>query len=216
MNDLIPKSTIPAGKAGDYAIEKFTITEEAAKRYNISLMFNFDFGRDVEPGDYTRLVYRPGGKLRGGVLMSDTTYETLSHLDAYINAMGDVLINGLGLGLIARAVLLKDEVRTVTINELSKDVISLVFPHLQKEFGDRVKVNNADALEWKPSNGERFNTVWHDIWMNICYDNYEEYKKLMRRYSRWLKKPHWQYCWAYGRLKRIKREEASSVNPWRW
>jgi len=207
MNDLIPKSKIPAGKAGYYEVIKFNVSKEEADSYNLSLLFSFQYWRIIKPGSYTKLV------CPGALLMSDTPAEVNGHWEMYNNATGDVLINGLGLGLIARAVLLKEGVDTVTINEMNTDVISLVFPYLQQEFGDRVKVNCTDALYWKPSNGEKFNTIWHDIWNEICLDNYEEYKKLMRRYSRWLKDPHWQGCWEYDFLKKERIKDKNS--PWR-
>lgn len=211
----IPKSTVPEGKSGDYEVRKFFVSKDEADLFNLGNMFNFEFHRDIAPGAYTKLVKVTDESNDKGILwMSDTPAEARGHLDFYYSATGNVLINGLGLGLIARAVLLKPDVEKVTINEINVDVIRLVAPHLLKEFGDRLVINECDAFTWKPQNGDRFNAVWHDIWPSICYDHYEEYKKLMRRYGHWLVKPHWQYCWEYDRLKRIHREERE--NSWRW
>ena len=125
--------------------------------------------------------------------MSDTPAEKWDHFEAVEKAKGNMLINGLGLGMFARACLLKDVVTHMTVVEKSPDVIKLVAPYLQKEFGDKVKIVEADALEFHPPKGMRFGAVWHDIWDNICSDNLPEMHKLHRRYGR---KTEYQGSWG--------------------
>jgi hypothetical protein len=132
--------------------------------------------------------------MRGSVLvMSDTPAEIRDHLSFIRKAAGHVLINGLGLGIVAEACLRKDEVTKVTVVELSEDVIALVGPTLQARWGDRLEIVNVSAFDYKPPKEVRYGTVWHDIWDYICSDNIEGMKKLHRKYGR---RADWQGSWC--------------------
>ena len=81
---------------------------------------------------------------------------------------GDVLITGLGLGLVVASMLELPgcRVKQVVIIERSADVIGLVAPALENRYGEQFEVINADAFEWLPPPGQRFSVAWHDIWPN--------------------------------------------------
>lgn len=102
-------------------------------------------------------------------------------------------MNGLGLGLIVGCMLEKEQVNHVTVIEISAEVIELVGTHYLKKYGDRLTIIHADALEYKPSKGQRFNTVWHDIWPTICSDHLPDMHKLHRKYGR---RCDWQGSWC--------------------
>lgn len=197
----IPKSLIPEGKSGDWEIKKFTVDSDYAALFNLRNAINSVHGRDIVVGDYTKLMHKDATQ----PMMSDTPAECRDHLLFVLSAEGNVLMNGLGLGLSIRAVLLKNKVDKVVVNEVDGDVIELVACHLKEEFGDKLKVNHVSAFDYRP-NGIRFNTVWHDIWPDITLDNYDEYKKLSYRYSHWLKKPYFHDAWCYDLLKNMKRD----------
>jgi len=78
-------------------------------------------------------------------------------------------------------------------------VIKLVVPFYKDK---RLTIINADALEWKPPKGQRYDFVWHDIWDDICDDNLKEMEKLHRKYS---KKTDWQDSWCKKLCKKLKR-----------
>lgn len=100
--------------------------------------------------------------------------EMRDHVSAVLNAKGDCLVNGLGLGMVVQAMLFKDGVNTVTVIERSPDVIKLVAPHYQERFGKRFTVIESDALQYVPPRGKKYGAVWHDIWDYICADNLDE------------------------------------------
>lgn len=185
----IPNVSVPEGASGSWRVERFTVSEEAAKMEAIRAIFT-PGGRGVPAGDYTRLM-------RGGtVVMSDTPNEKRDHAWFVYQAKGRVLINGLGLGMVLGAILLKEAVTHVTVVEASEDVIQLVAP----SYADpRVNIIHADAMKWKPPAGERYDTVWHDIWDDICADNLPEMATLHRRYGR---RAAWQGSWARDLCKR--------------
>ena len=66
-------------------------------------------------------------------------------------------------------------------------------------FDCKLNIICADALEWKPPKGTRYNAVWHDIWDNICGDNLDDMKKLHRKYGR---RTNWQGSWCRDQCER--------------
>ena len=189
--ELFEKSTVPEGRAGDWVVERFTVSEEDEKFGAMRAAFSFTSrGRYVPAGTYTRLR-------RGGVtVMSDTPDEMRDHVAPVRIAHSSVLINGLGLGMAAQAVLRRTDVTDVTVIEKSADVIALVAPHIADA---RLTVIEADAFEWKPPKGKRYAVVWHDIWDYICGDNAAEMTTLKRRYGR---RADWQGCWCEWQVRR--------------
>ena len=189
------KAHVPVGQSGEYAIEKFTVSPKDAELDKLHAAIQGMQGRPyipVKPGNYTKL--KRGSKL----VMSDTPAETNSLKILYDMAQGDVLINGLGLGIAPYALSQKPEVNSITVIEISPDVIKLITPHLNK----KVNVILADAFLWKPPKGIIYGAVWHDIWDDICSDNLPEMTRLRRKYA---KRCKWQGCWAYLDCLRVKR-----------
>jgi len=194
---LIPKVSLPESKKGSWSIEYFTISEADADIYNMRSAFSFSSKeRSVSPGDFTRLLRN------NKTIMTDTKSEIADHREPVRRASGNVLIAGLGLGVVLQACLLKEEVEKATVIELSTDVIDLVAPHYTERFGSRFEVINADIFNWKPPKGERYNMAWYDIWDNICGDNYEGMKELHRKFGR---RVDWQGSWCKDECRRLSK-----------
>jgi hypothetical protein len=178
------KVEVPEGTSGDWSVQRFEVTRRKASLFNLRLIRDGQRRRVVPLGWYTRLV-------RGHqVVMSDTPAEAHENFQAYSKARGRVLINGLGLGFVLKAILTKRDV-VVTVVEKSEDVIRLVGPSFRDD--PRVEIICADALTWRPARGERFDVAWHDIWDDICEDNKSDMRALRRAYAR---KTDWQGCWS--------------------
>lgn len=182
---LLEKVSIPESAKGAWRVEKFKTDM-------------IDFGslmraRAVPVGEeFTRLM-------RGNTLvMSDTPAEMRDHYEPVIRARGSCLINGLGIGMVLKAVLKKPEVTDVTVVELSQDVIDLVAPHYQDE---RTTFVCASAFDYAPPKGKRYGMVWHDIWDYICGDNLPEMHALHRKYGR---RADWQGSWCRAQCERHK------------
>lgn len=193
------KVSVPEGRAGDWAVERFTVDEEEAApgAPGARLQAALHGGRGHVPaGTYTRLMYR------GEPVMSDTPDEIGDHLGFIYAAKGAVLINGLGLGLALQAVARKAEVTAVTVVEIDADVIRLVWPHYQARFGDKITLVQGDAFVYTPAPGERFDAAWHDIWCENTSDNLAEMARLKRKYAR---RCDWQGCWGEMECRRLKR-----------
>jgi hypothetical protein len=188
----VPLVTLPEGRKGDWAVERFEVSKRDADFNNVRSLFSGD--RPIQPGTYTRLTYR------GSVIMSDTPMERCDHIWPVIHSHGHCLVNGLGIGMVTNAMLLRKEVTKVTVVEISPDVIALVAPHYQSLYGDRFEVVNEDAFTYKPIG--KYGMVWHDIWADICTDNLEEMTKLKRKYGR---RTDLQGCWCEAETRRAAR-----------
>lgn len=183
---------VPDGISGNWMVESFTVSEQDAKMTKIRSMFHG--GRDYVPaGNYKYL------KRNGETIMSNTPDEIKDFRSFVSMAKGTILINGLGIGVLVKALLEKSEVTEITIIEKSKDVIKLSAPTY--EMDKRVTVINADAFEYQPPKGKRYNCVWHDIWDNINPDNLDEMKTLHRKYGR---KCDYQESWCRDRCEYLK------------
>ena len=204
MNYIQYKVDIPPGEKGKWKIENFEITTAEADSYNLrERCNNRGLGyRGVEAGKYTRICI---ANLFNDVIMSDTPVEIADHIEAIEKARGQVLITGLGIGVILNACLNKPEVEHCTVIEIEPDVIALVAPHYQKKWGDRLTIVNEDAFKYRPQKGIKYDMIWHDIWSNICTDNYKEIKTLKAKYRPFKKVGGWQGCWVENEIKRLNR-----------
>lgn len=181
---MLEKVSIPEGERGLWSVKKFTV--EPVDPYDLGRLRALRDGRGhVPPGTYTKLVCQ--GR---GVIMSDTPDEMRDHVVAVRKATGDVLINGLGIGMVLAAVLRKPKVTSVTVVEIDPDVIALVSPYYAD---DRLQIVCASAFDYQPPKGKCYNMVWHDIWDAISEDNLAEMTRLKRKYGRLA---DWQGCWA--------------------
>jgi predicted membrane-bound spermidine synthase len=174
-------------------IDHYEVTEKDANFGNLRAMLHGDYAGIVKPGKYARLFVNGHG-----LMMSDTQMEWVTSNYLALAASGEVLVGGLGLGLILIPMMERPNVKRITVIEKYKAVIDLVLPHLKSlKGGDKLEVIEADVLEWKPPKGRLWNYVYFDIWPNICGDNYPEMKKLKTRFRRRLDKTgdNWMGCW---------------------
>ena len=178
---MIRKVDVPEGQVGDWRVSKFSVNKDVA----VMSVFTDGPSRMVYPGTYTELTHR------GHLVMSDTPAERHDHEEPVRRAIGSVLINGLGLGMVLQAVLDKPTVTDVTVIEIAPEVIQLVAPTYQHD--PRLTIINDDAYTWQPPKGKRYNMVWHDIWPDLSLDNLPEMAKLHRKYGR---RCDWQGSWG--------------------
>lgn len=188
------KVTVPEGKVGSAKIEHFQVSEAQAKLANLQMSVHGHGNRAIPAGCYTGLW------VDGVMVMSDTPAEIRDHLDFIIMVHGQVLINGLGIGMCLQAALRNSEVEHITVVEKSADVLALVAGHYLALFGGaRLTFVHADALEWTPPKGMIYDAVWHDIWPFIQGDFYPQYKVLHRKYA---KRSHYQESWCHNWVRR--------------
>lgn len=202
LDDLIPSVSIPEGEKGDAKITHFTFDQEEAARFNLQLMCKGHGHRAISPGKYTRLV------VDGRLQMTDTPAEKRDHYQVVREAQGNILITGLGLGMVANACARKEEVTHVTVIEINQNVIDLVSQTLHP----KIDVICADALEWQLPKGAMWDVIWHDIWPDVNLEDCESRTKLSRRYARRWK--HFHGAWCKDEIRRLQAAERR--HSWNW
>ena len=197
------REIIPEGESGEYRIEHFEITPKEAEREEMRSIYNRNYlGRMTRPGKFCRLIRGEGWSR--DVLMSDTHAERNTNREVVKASHGHVLIAGLGLGMVICPIAQKEEVETVTVVEISKEVIGLIQPHLCKYLGDdakKIKIFCEDIFKFVPTH--KFDVIYFDIWCNISGDEYEDTKKLHRKFSRKLVRDgdHFMESWMRWLIK---------------
>lgn len=183
------KINVPDGRVGQWEIQTFHINESDALIYNMMEMRSSH--RFIVPGEYKRLVsYDKGSDKANFPTMSNTRAEVLDHLPFIMKATGDVLIFGLGLGMVVQALIEKLEVKSITVIEKEPDVIKLSGEFYEK-LSPKVKIIHGDALTYNDENP--FDAIWCDIWDDIDSENSIEMSILK---DRWKKKCPLIMCWA--------------------
>ena len=155
------------GKVGDFELAQFEI--------GTNDMYAMLHG--IPGGKFVRLTHR------GEVVMSNTDMEKRTNTSFVLNAHGNVLIGGLGIGLIILAIQDKEEVKQITVVEKNAEVIELVGNQLP--LNSKVNIVHDDVFDYKPL--FKYNTIYMDIWNYINSDIYnQQMKPLISRYRRYL------------------------------
>lgn len=190
-------SIVEPRKKGVAVVDHIELTESMILLSNIRALrdgLSFDV---VQPGKYARLI------VNGQLVMSDTQMERITNRPFMMRAHGDILIGGLGIGLILPGVLKKEDVRSVTVIEKERDVIDIIHPQHKHP---KLKVVHGDVFTYEPE--RKFDVIYLDIWAKRDIDNLPEMAALKRRYRKWLNKENpsrWIGCWFEDYLKALKR-----------
>jgi len=99
------------------------------------------------------------------LIMTDRQSETNEH-DVFFNLAlrGNVLITGLGVGLVNEHLITVPEIDRVVIVEKHKEVIDMVWPHCTRD--DRFEIVHDDADTW-PISTMHFDFAWLDHWTEL-------------------------------------------------
>jgi hypothetical protein len=209
---------LPEIKSGNFEIKHFQMTKDEVKWEMVKNMRDYWLVSGLQYNyTYTKLI------LDGQVWMSDTPMERNTNRDFLTHAYGDVLIFGLGIGLIVYPLLSCPNIKSITVIEKDQGLIDLVTPELKKHDPEnKLQVYQGDAF-WmfeqvsqnplyknKPKDPVKFDTIYFDIWVSICQDNYDEIKELERKYRKFLNKSENKFMssWMKDYYQRMKREES--------
>lgn len=169
---LMRVGDLPIGERGLWLIDRFDVKEPEDMR-----------GVVTPAGRYTSLrrldVSGHGVGFEYSTWMSDVPLELQEALPFVRVARGDVLVTGLGLGTILRALVAKPDVRLVTVVEKDHHVRELVGPHYQDH--PKIQIVPGDALTVDLA--EPFDCAWHDIWPTINARNLIDMLALWERFD---------------------------------
>ena len=132
------------------------------------------------------------------LMMTDARFERISNLTVIDRAKGKALVAGLGIGLILKPLI--KACSSVTIIEKHADVISLVGPRFPE-----CTVIHSDIFDWTPAKGTKYDTIYFDIWPDICTDDLDEAQQLHRKFRKYLAKDGWMGSWTTVANKLMRR-----------
>ena len=156
--------------------------------------------------------------LLSAILENGNEWMTLTPVDldtceeAIETAKGKVVTFGLGLGYYAYMVSEKKDVDSVTVVELSNDVINLFKAHIlpQMPNGHKINIVNADAFEYaeKIMPEENFDFAFVDTWRDAS-DGAPMYEKMRRleECSKDTRFMYWIENFLISRLRALKYAE---------
>lgn len=216
LNTIYPQDRI---ETDTYYIDTVILDKTAVMMEMMRNSDNYWMVRGLKPDfKYKRLVLK--GK---GVMMSDTPMERNTNREFLTKANGDVIVFGLGLGLIILPLLSDPTIKSIRVVELDQSLIYLVTPILKKyDNENKLTVVQGDCFKYVPEKGSKFDTVYFDIWISISDDNYEEQKKLERGFRKYLNKENpisYIDSWmkSYYQKERIKeRRRKNAYRDYGW
>lgn len=205
LMELISKDFTPAEGRG-WSLDVVDISEAEARQgreFAIQILKippNSPELQHQKAEDAVPFLYRRGERMP---TMSAGYSMRRRHLPFMRQARGDVLLTGLGIGMVANAASRLDTVSSVTVIELDKHLARMIRPQLLPG----IKVEVADAWAWTPRNGAAYDVIWHDIWSQLNVPVvYPEHLRIMARYAAWLKPEGWQSCFEHEQIVRMARE----------
>jgi spermidine synthase len=128
-------------------------------------------------------------------MMSNHEFETLTNQKFLDNAKGDILIFGLGIGLIIFPLLADNDIKSITIVEIDDGLIDEVFPIIIKnDLESKVSVILSNAFDFETD--KMFDTIYFDIWSVIDQQSFLEMKILSEKFTKNLKPGGWMDSWC--------------------
>ena len=158
---------IPEGVSGDYAVAHYT-KDTTDNLWQIYLTM-----KNESHDNYTVLL-KEGCSMP---IMQDSEAEYNEHQWLWDNAEGDVLIGGLGLGVVHQPLIDNPAVTSVTVVELYQDVVDLVWDDCPKDGTFSLVVDDFET--WTPPDGSFWDVVWCDTWLVDNPLTLDEYKTAM-------------------------------------
>lgn len=186
----------------NFSVIHETVTREKATISNLRALFNHRPSEVITEGVYTILK----NKHTGEIIMSDTPMEHDTNKTAVEKATGNVLIAGLGIGMILLPIQLKQEVTQITVVEKHQELIDLIAPQLP--LNKKVNIVSADIHEFKTD--QKYDTIYFDIWSYIDGNTVKEHDKLRRQFQRNLNENNplrYMGSWRYNDCRRKANDE---------
>lgn len=177
------------------------------------MIINGDFSEIPPLGFFTEDFYFPAVLENGNEWMTLTPVDLDTCEDAIERARGKVVTFGLGLGYFAYMASEKEEVESVTVVELSPEVIKLFEENIlpQMEHREKIRIVCADAFEYaeKIMPKEDFDLAFVDTWRDAS-DGAPMYRK-MKALEHLSKDTEFLYWIENFLISRIRAERFSDI-----
>lgn len=197
---------ITPGKKGVAELSVFEVSNADAEFSKLRMVVTGGREQAVPAGKYAKL------QVHGQLMMTDTPMEQRTNETLIRRAKGEVLIAGLGVGMVLEPLLKKAEVTSILVVEKFQDVIDLVSPSFKEAIEDeRLHVLCEDVFEFRPLDDWLWDTVYFDIWPTVCEDNLAEMERLHNMFRFHLASSGWMSSWEYNRL-RGQRDRRNGID----
>ncbi len=169
----------------DVTIKLFEVTNTDARWFNLRHCSNpISF---ISPGKYVKLI------IAGELVMSDTPYEMNTNQKFVDKAHGNVLIGGLGIGLLTKNLIPKienGEIKHISIWEKNINLINLwKMAEQYLPVHDKISVFNYDVFDYQKARSQLkgvFDSVYIDIWAGLDENAYTQMKHFRRAFRPFL------------------------------
>ena len=122
------------------------------------------------------------------IVMSDSVMEKRTNLDVLDEAHGDILIGGIGMGMILLELQDMEKVNSITVVEIDKELSDFTCEGLKDQL-DMGKITIINQDIFKLNIDKKFNFIYIDIWNNIEGGNYRQMKQLKSYLKKYRHKP---------------------------
>lgn len=172
----------------------YSSEEEASKaKFNQSVNFMKFPNQIALNRKYVTLLHINSNK----AMMSNHESETKTNQKFLDAAKGDVLIFGLGIGLIIFPLLEDDDITSITIIEIDNGLIDMVGKIIkQKDIYSKLEIINSDAFEYNNLISKKYDTIYFDIWATIDEKAINEMYQLQSLYKKSLNDFGWIDSWC--------------------
>ncbi len=200
---------IPEQELDDVRIIHRTVTSDEIVGQSLANLMSGGphwFHSFMKPGTYCTM------RIDGRLVMSDTWMERFSNQEIIEMATGDVLIAGLGIGMILTLLEDKDEVNSITVLEKNRAVIDVIGPWFNNL---KIDIVHANVFTWQPT--QSYDTIYFDIWPDIRDLNYEETKTLHKKYRPYLRRSnpdHFMQSWMRNEFRKLRRQAIRKEILW--
>ena len=174
--DILGKVRVKPCQFGKWVIQEFAVTESNADFHNLRCRLRGEYEQMVKAGTYLRLRDD-----NGVVVMSNTQMEIDTNRIVVEHAEGNVLIFGLGIGMVIEALLVKPTVTSIKVIELDEDIIEHVGLLYKDE--PKIAIQQGDCLSYLPKENEHYDYIWFDIWDDINKANIQQMEELYCRFK---------------------------------
>jgi len=164
-SQFLDKVRIPEGQIGEYKIEHFT-AQPNHKFMLANLRGQLMAGHEQAHVSYPHKTKWHRLSYSGGTWMTDSPMEQYQHMLALGSLYGHVLIGGLGLGLAVNLLAQQTRIKSITVVEISHEVLELVHRHIKDPF-NIVRFKRNDLLNELPNlkaNRQTFDSAFYDTW----------------------------------------------------
>jgi hypothetical protein len=174
-----------------YLIDKFNLTtyhlESIKKQWHHKRFEKYAHLLKIDK-EYVILYDKHNSK----VMMTNNEFEMESNKKFIDNAKGDVIIFGLGLGLIVYPLLKDDDVNSITIIEMDKELIEQTsYLFSESDIKSKLSFINCNAFQYEDN--KKYDTIYFDIWSLINEEAFKEMKEKtnLKKFNKTPKSINW-------------------------